>query len=117
MALDGIDPASLTPEQREQAKAMLAEMMASRRQIAAAPAAEVVATHAMGLYELAGIHLSQPSPQLADAAVAIDALKALVETVGNRFGENEQVLRDALQHIQMTFLEVRRAVEGDPPGR
>ena len=39
-----------------------------------APAEEIVAQHAMGLYELAVIHLSQPEPRLADARLAIDAL-------------------------------------------
>src|SRR5437016_1269608 len=46
------DPlADLSPEQREQAMAMAAEMEEVRRQLAEVPASVVVANHAMGLYE------------------------------------------------------------------
>ena len=51
----------LSPEQREQAMAMAAEMDEVRRQLASVPASVVVANHAMGLYELAAIHLSSSS--------------------------------------------------------
>jgi len=57
------DPlAGLSPEQREQAMAMAAEMDEVRRQLASAPASVVIANHAMGMYELAAIHLSAQPP-------------------------------------------------------
>ena len=36
----------------------------------------------------------------------IDALSALVDTLGTRLGEGEQMLRDALGQAQMLFVEV-----------
>ena len=48
---------------------MIAEMAQARAEIASTPAAVVVANHAMGLYELAAIHLSQQPPNLAEAGV------------------------------------------------
>ena len=67
------DPlAGLTDEQREQAMAMAAEMEEVRQQLASVPAAVVIANHAMGLYELAAIHLSTQPPNFPEAQVAID---------------------------------------------
>lgn len=90
----------------------MAEMAEAQRRLAGMPAADVVANHAMGLYELAAIHLSQPTPQLDDAKVAIDALAALVDAVGERFGENLRVLREALTNLQMAFVQVSDAARG-----
>src|SRR3954454_19077209 len=82
------DPlADLTPEQRQQAMAMAAEMDEVRRQLASVPAAVVVANHAMGLYELAAIHLSAQPPSFGEAQLAIDALGVMVEGLQGRLGE------------------------------
>src|SRR4051812_15835558 len=43
-----------------------------RRQLAEVPAEVVVANHAMGLYELAAIHLSASPPDLVQSVLAID---------------------------------------------
>ena len=58
---------------------MAAEMDEVRQQLASVPASVVVANHAMGLYELAAIHLSSQPPNFAEAQVAIDAMAAIVE--------------------------------------
>src|SRR4051812_3674780 len=64
----------LSPEQQAEAEAMAADRAEVREQLASVPAAVVVANHAMGLYELAAIHLSQqPKPNTAEARLAIDA--------------------------------------------
>jgi hypothetical protein len=73
----GLD--DMSPEERRQLEAMQAEMAEVRAQLLAAPAAVVVANHAMGIYELAAIHLTAPEPKLSEAVLAIDALAALVE--------------------------------------
>lgn len=101
----------LTPEQRAQAEALAAEMADVRKQLLAAPAAVVVANHAMGLYELAAIHLSTEHPDLAEARVAIDAFGALVETIGDRLGEDSGTLRDALSQIRLAYVQVKGAME------
>src|SRR3954454_25229466 len=83
--VSGDDPlAGMSPEEREQALAMAQEMDEVRRQLASVPAAVVVANHAMGLYELAAIHLSSQPPDLVQAALSIDAFACLVEGLGDR---------------------------------
>lgn len=69
------------------------------------PAAVVVANHAMGLYELAALHLTQKPPNLAEARLAIDALGALVEGLGGRLGESEPALREFLARIRLAFVQ------------
>jgi hypothetical protein len=83
-----------------------AELDEARQRLASVPAAQVVANHAMGLFELAAIHLSVNPANRADAALAIDALRALLEGVGDRLGEVAPTLRDALSQIQLAFVQV-----------
>lgn len=103
--------ADLSPEDRERAEQMLAEMADAQRRILSAPAAEVVANHAMGLYELAALHLSQEPPNLAEASLATDALAGLLEASADRLGENGQALRQALVQLQLAYVE-RSGSEG-----
>lgn len=103
--------ARLDPEQRAEAEAMLAEMARVQEELATAPAADVIANHLMGFYELAAIHLNQDPPHFAEAAVAIDALRSVVGGLGNRLGRNEAPLTQALQQIQMAFVQLKRAAD------
>jgi hypothetical protein len=80
-----------------------------REQLAHAPAELVIANHAMGLWELAALHLSQKPPQLAQAQLAIDALSALVDGLQGRLGEDEKSLRDGLSQIRMAFVQIHNA--------
>ena len=89
-----------------------AELDEARHRLAEVPAAEVVANHAMGLFELGAIHLSQQPPDLGEASVAIDAMAAVVDAVGDRLGPNASVLRDALAQIQLAFVQVRSQADG-----
>ncbi len=107
-------PPDLTDEERSRLEQMQAEMAEVRAQLLAAPAAVVVANHAMGLYELAAIHLTAPTPDLKEASLAIDALAALVEGLRGRLGEPEQTLADALLQLRTAYLEVRERAAGDP---
>jgi len=101
------DPlAGLSDEQREQAKQIAAQMEEVRRQLASVPAEVVVANHAMGLYELAAIHLSAQPPRFVQAQLAIDALGALVEGLQGRLGENESTLKDALGQIRLAYVQM-----------
>jgi len=105
----------LSPDERRQLEAMQAEMAEVRAQLLAAPASVVVANHAMGIYELAAIHLTAERPTLAEASLAIDALAALVDNLEGRLGEAEPTLREALAHLRAAYLEVRgRAGQGGP---
>jgi len=73
------------------------------------PAADIICNHVVGFFELAAIHLNATPPNLAEAAAAIDAMSAVVHTLEGRLGENEQVMRDALQNIQFAFVQLKAA--------
>ncbi len=103
MERDDIDPAA--------ARAMAAELAEVRAKLAEVPASQVVANHVMGLFELAAIHLSQSKPSLSEAALAIDAMGAVVEGVGaDRLGDAGPTLVDALSQIRLAFVQVKGAL-------
>jgi len=83
-----------------------AELAQARQRLAEVPADRVVANHAMGLFELAAIHLGRTPPDLASSSLAIDALGCLVDGLGDRLGEHSGVLRDALAQIRLAFVQV-----------
>ena len=115
--VSGDDPlAGLSPEEREQALAMAQEMDEVRRQLASVPAAVVVANHAMGLYELAAIHLSSQPPAFGEAQVAIDGMSAIIDALQGRLGENEPTLRDALSQLRMAYVQLKGAAEATSEG-
>jgi hypothetical protein len=115
--VSGDDPlAGMSPEEREQAIAMAKEMDEVRRQLASVPAAVVVANHAMGLYELAAIHLSSEPPAFSEAEVAIDGMSAVVEALQGRLGENEPTLRDALSQLRVAYVQLKGAAEATTEG-
>jgi hypothetical protein len=105
----------LSPEEQQQAKLMIAQMAETRQRMLETPAGVVVANHAMGLYELAAIHLGAEEPQLAEAKVAIDALAGVLDAVESHLGPDGQTLRDALAQIQLAFVQIRAATEGQAP--
>jgi len=110
--------ASLPPEQQAQARALIAEMAEARRQMLDTPAGVIVANHAIGLYELAAIHLGAETPDLEAAKLAIDAFAALLDAAGDRLGPDVATLRDARSQIQIAYVAVRdqTAPAGDQPG-
>lgn len=84
----------------------LREQMARMQQLLLErPAGEVVAQHAMGLAELAVLHLGQHEPRLQEARLAIDAVAALVEGLEGRLGDAEAALRQTLPQLRMYFVE------------
>jgi hypothetical protein len=103
----------LSPEERAQAEQMIAEMAEVQRQVLAAPAGQVITNHVAGFYELAALHLSQERPRFDEAQLAIDAMAAVVEGVGDRLGESEEPLRQALNQIQMAFVQRKAEAQGD----
>lgn len=99
----------LSPEDQARAEALAAEMAEARKQLASVPAAVVVANHAMGLYELAAIHLGSQPPKLDEARVAIDAFSALLDAVADRLGEDGTTLRDALAQLKLAYVQLSGA--------
>ncbi len=88
----------------------------ARERLLEVPAEVVVTNHVMGLYELAAIHLSADPPDLVSAALAIDAVAALVDGLGDRLGDDAPTLRDALVNIRMAFVQVKGATGQSVPG-
>jgi hypothetical protein len=79
------------------------------RQLAQTPAEVVVANHCYGLFELAAVYLSQSPPLLPQATLAIDALGALVDGLGDRLGEAATALREALAQVRLAFVQIQAA--------
>ena len=98
---------SLSAEERAQVEAMIAEMAETQQQLLAAPAEVVVANHAMGLFQLAALHLKQADPDFGAASLAIDAMAAMVEATAARLGEDGETLREGVLELQRVFVARR----------
>lgn len=93
------------------------DMESVRQRLAEVPAADIVANHAIGLWELAAIHLQADPPELAAATLAIDAVALLVDGLAGRLGDHEAMLRDALGNIRLAYVSVAgRPADGSPVG-
>ena len=88
-----------------------------RDELARTPAEVVVANHAFGLFELAALHLSLQPPQLPQARLAIDALAALVDGLGDRLGDARPQLSDGLSQLRMAYVQIHRASQSAGGGR
>ncbi|MEN9793305.1 MAG: hypothetical protein RL330_1383 [Actinomycetota bacterium] len=95
-----------TSDENRLADDTLAAIDEARTRLAAVPAEIVVANHAMGLYELAAIHLSSEPARLEEARLAVDALGALVDALGPRLGEHSETLEAALAQIRLAWVAV-----------
>ena len=84
-----------------------AELAAMQDELARTPASVVVANHAVGLFQLAAIHLNRQPPNLDDGRLAIDAMAALVEGVGDRLGEEAQALQDGLAQLRLAYVSLQ----------
>lgn len=105
-----------------------AELARLRDQLLATPVATIVANHAIGMWELAALHLgvaegpdgASRRPDLEQARLALDAVAAVVEGLGDRLGEHAPVLRDALAQLRLAFVQVAQQAAqqaaGRPPG-
>jgi hypothetical protein len=102
----------LSPEERAEAEEFARQVDTARQQVLDSPVGAVIAQQALQFYELAALHLSQPQPKLDEARSAIDAFAAVVNALGSRLGEAEQPLRQALNQIQLAFVEVSRSAGG-----
>jgi hypothetical protein len=112
-AADGdeyLDDEELDPEVAE-------EILRVRAEIAATPVEDLVARHAIGLWELAVLHLSPDEDRplrLDQAAVAIDAMGGIVDTLGDRLGAHASALRDAVSQLRLAFVDIQqRAASGE----
>jgi hypothetical protein len=107
----GSSPSALPSTEASHEDAELAEELRRvRAELAATPVADIVANHAVGLWQLAVLHLTPEegeTPNLAEAALAIDAMAAIVDGLGDRLGESAEALRDALAQLRVAYVQVR----------
>jgi hypothetical protein len=96
------------------------ELAQMRQQLAATPVVDIIANHAIGMWQLAVLHLSVEGaepPHLDEARLAIDAMAALVEGLGEDLGPHQGPLRDALAQLRLAFVELsQRAATNDADG-
>ncbi|MEI8000224.1 MAG: hypothetical protein WCI50_02640 [Actinomycetes bacterium] len=80
-------------------------------QLASVPMSEHVLRHVEGLVELAALHLQgfddvEPNPE--EAAIAIDAIAGIVESLGDRLGPNAAPLRDLVAQLRLAWVQVQQ---------
>jgi hypothetical protein len=89
-------------------------MVRARAELASVPVPDIIANHAVGLWQLALLHLLpdpadeglEPVPRLEEAALAIDALAALVDGLGGRLAPHDEALREALAQLRLAYVQV-----------
>lgn len=99
--------ADIDPEQLNAMEEAQRTMDDARARLAEVPAEVVITNHVMGLYELAAIHLSSSPADLAQSALAIDAVACLVDGLGDRLGSESSTMRDALNNIRLAFVQIK----------
>lgn len=115
----GDDWAHGRPDEGEPSPEAIEEMLRARAELVSTPVVDIVANHAVGLWQLALLHLmpdTDPAdgapggppvePHLDEARLAIDALGALVETLGDRLAPHEEALREALSQLRLAYVHV-----------
>lgn len=87
--------------------------LAEARAVLSRPVVDHLASHVMGLFEVAALQLEREAatggaekPDLDEARLAIDAMAALVEGLGDRLGKYQASLADALTQLRIAFVRV-----------
>ena len=102
----------LDPEQQALVEEAQREMDGVRDRLMSVPAEVIVTNQAMGLYELAAIHLSAEVPDFGQAVLAIDALACLIDGLGDRLGPEAPMMADALNNIRLAFVQIKGQASG-----
>ena len=100
-------------EGREPTEQEIQAALAEARRVLHTPVIEHIGGHAMAMFELAALHLEREAatggeekPDLAEAALAIDALAALIEGLGEKLEPYRAQLDGALNQLRMAFVEL-----------
>jgi hypothetical protein len=87
--------------------------VAAARATLQTPVIEHVGAHAMALFELAALHIEREAatggeekPDLAETSLAIDAMAALVEGLGERLEPYRGQLENAVNQLRMAFVQL-----------
>jgi hypothetical protein len=106
----------LTPEQRAEVDAVVAQMAEAQQQLLGTPAPHILTQHIIGLREYAILHLQQQDPDFVAASMAIDAIGGIIDAAGDRLAELAEPLRADLLQLQAAFVERKAQVEEVGPG-
>jgi hypothetical protein len=106
-------PAGAPGEGREPSPEEIQAALEHARAVLHTPVIEHIGGHAMALFELAALHLEREAatggeekPDLAEAALAIDAMAALVEGLGDKLNPYRGQLENALNQLRMAFVQL-----------
>jgi len=99
---------------------MREELAQFQAQLAATPAIEVIANHAIGLFELARLQLALAAEgpedldgrraRVEEARLCCDAFGGMVEALGDRLGEGTGPLTEGLAQMRLAIVQVSDAV-------
>jgi hypothetical protein len=97
----------------EPTEAEVQAAVAEARRVLASPVIDHIGGHAMAMFELAALHLEREAatggeekPDLAEAALAIDAMAALVEGLGDKLQPYRAQLESALNQLRMAYVQL-----------
>ena len=106
-------PAGGPEEGREPTPEEIQAALEHARAVLHTPVIEHIGGHAMALFELAALHLEREAatggeekPDLAEAALAIDAMAALIEGLGDKLNPYRSQLENALNQLRMAFVQL-----------
>ena len=115
------EPTPDTSPSEEELAAARDELERVRDELARTPVRDIVLNHAVGLWQLAILHLGLDRPgaeaNLAEAKFAIDAMASLVDGVVDRLGEHREPLQDALTNLRIAFVRLSEDRAPDEEGQ
>jgi hypothetical protein len=71
----------------------------------------MLATYMTRFFDLVLIYLDAEPPAFEDAATVIEAFRSMLDGVGDRLGEHQPMLQQALAQAQMIFVQVKEAMD------
>jgi len=95
------------------ATAMEQQMREAQEQLLSVPAAQVIANHVIGLFELAALHLRVDPPNLDEARLPIDAMGLIVDNLGDQLPDHA-AMAAALQQIRMAYIQMTNETADTP---
>lgn len=76
------------------------------------PVDVILGNHIYVLVQLATVQLLDGPPNLANAQLVIDLVAAMLNTGGDRLGDNVSLYREALANLQQVYVRAATAVAG-----
>jgi hypothetical protein len=103
----------------EEQQLAMDELRQIQEYLAASPAIDIIANHAVGMYELASLHLgkakqseadpAEKAKRLGEAALAIQAMQGIIQTMSSQLGNHKPGLDDAANNLQQVYAQLAQA--------